>query len=345
MKKIRVGIAGLGRSGWNIHSNLISLLPDLYEIVAVCDSDKKRREEAERKFNCKSYTNYEDLIKDKNAELIIVATPSSLHAEHTIKALKEGKNVVCEKPMATNLKDADKMIEIAKKTGKLLTIFQNRRYAPDFQKVKEIIDSGILGRIVLVKMLWHSFGRRWDWQTLKKYGGGTLNNNGPHIIDQALQIFGDKEEPEIFCHMEKTLTLGDTEDHVKIILKGKKSPMIDIEITSCSCYPQENWLVMGTSGGLKGNTNQLTWKYFDPKDLPERKVDEKPTPDRSYNIEEIPWKKEEKWELKEEDQNFSINFYKDLYETIINNKPLKITPESVRRVMWVIEECHKIAGI
>jgi predicted dehydrogenase len=194
-------------------------------------------------------------------------------------------------------------------------------------------------------MLWHSFGRRWDWQTLKKYGGGSLNNTGPHMIDQALQLFGDKEEPEIFCHMERTLTLGDAEDHLKIILKGKNSPMMDLEITSCCCYPQENWLVMGTNGGIKGTFTELKWKYFKPEDLPERKLEEKPTPDRSYNDEEIPWQEEQKWEFTDRDSNYQLNFYIDLYHTIKNKKPLKITPESVRRVMWVIEKCHKIAGI
>ncbi|HOK56321.1 MAG TPA: Gfo/Idh/MocA family oxidoreductase [bacterium] len=345
MDKIKVGIAGLGRSGWDIHCKTISQLPNLYEIVAVCDLDEKRRAEAEKTFKCVSYKNFDELIKDKSIELVIVATLSNMHTEHTIKALKNGKNVVCEKPMATNLKDADKMIKVAKETGNLLTIFQNRRYSPDFLKVKEIIDSGIIGRVVLIKMLQHSFGRRWDWQTLKKYGGGLLNNWGPHIIDQALQLFGDKEEPEIFCHMEKTLTLGDTEDHIKIILHGKVSPLIDIEITSCCCYPQENWLVMGTKGGIKGTTNKLIWKYFKSENLPERKVEELPTPDRSYNREEIPWEGEQIWEPSEKDLNFQINFYIDLYQTIRNNKPLKITPESVRKVIWVIEKCHKIANI
>jgi len=345
MEKIKVGIAGLGRSGWNIHVNLLSQIPDFYQIVAVCDPDEKRRKEAKEKFNCRDYIDFDEFLKDEDIELVIVATLSNLHAEHTIKALKSGKNVVCEKPMATNLKDVDEMIKTSKETKKILTIFQNRRYAPDFLKVKEIIDSGIIGKVIMIKMYAHSFGRRWDWQTLKKYGGGTLNNTGPHMIDQALQLFGEKEEPEIFCHMEKTLALGDAEDHVKIILKGKFSPMVDIEITSCCCYPSENWLVMATNGGLKGTFTELKWKYFNPDDLPERKVDEKPTPDRSYNVEQIPWKEEQKWVFTEKDSNYQINFYIDLYHTIKNKKPLKITPESVRRVMRVIEKCHQIAGI
>ena len=344
MERIKVGIAGLGRSGWNIHADLLSKLPEKYQVVGVCDPEEERRKEAIEKFSCRAYEKFDELLDDKEIEVVVVATPSYLHAENTISALCKGKNVIVEKPMATKLEDADRMIETAKKEGKLLTVFQNRRYAPEFVKMKEIIDSGILGRIVLIKMAYHGFSRRWDWQTLKKYGGGSLNNTGPHVIDQALQLFGEKEEPEIFCHMEKTLTLGDAEDHVKIILKGKVSPMIDIEITSCCAYPQENYLVMGTTGTLRGTFTEISWKYFDPSRLPERKVEEKPTPDRTYNRETIPWE-EKKWELSEEDKDYHLNFYIDFYESLRNNKPLKITPESVRRVMWVIEKCHQMAEI
>ena len=345
MERVKIAVAGLGRSGWNIHCHLISQIPEKYEIVAVSDPDEKRRKEAEDKFGCKSYEKFEEMIENDDIEVIVVATPSYLHPSYTIQALKRGKNVICEKPMATNLEEADRMIEVAKEEGKILSVFHSRRYEPSFLKVKEIIDSGVLGRIVLIKMMWHSFSRRWDWQTLRKFGGGELNNTGPHAIDHALQFFGEKEEPEIFCHMEPTLTLGDTEDHVKIIFKGKKSPMVDLEITSCCAYPEENYLVMGTQGGLKGTFKQLRWKYFKVEKLPERKLQTQPTPDRSYTKDEIPWEEEQIWKLDENPSDYRLNFYIDFYKTLKENKPLKITAEEARRVMWVIDKCHKITGI
>jgi len=339
---IKVGIAGLGRSGWNIHAQLLQLLPDKYRIVGVSDPDESRRDEAVNKFSCRAYTNFEDLLKDREVELVVVAVPSYLHTDYSIKALKERKAVVCEKPMATNLDDADNMIRVAKETSSLLTVFQNRRYSPDFLKVRQVIQSGKLGRIIMIKIAYHSFGRRWDWQTLKEFGGGSLNNTGPHPIDQALQLFGEKE-PEIFCDLQKTLTLGDAEDHVKIILKAKDAPMIDLEITNACAYPQKNWLIMGTRGGLSGTMSTLQWKYFNSEDLPQRKVEQKPTPDRSYNQEEIPWK-EESWDIHQDKSPGQIGFYLDLYKTIRKGAPLSITPESARRVMWVIEKCHQLAN-
>ena len=341
--RIKVGIAGLGRSGWNIHAKTFEKLNDKYRVIAVSDPIDERRKEAVEKFGCRAYSDFKSLIMDKDVELIVVATPSYLHARHSIEALEAGKNVVCEKPMATNLAEADMMIKVAKKTGKILTIFQNSLFAPDFLKIKEIIDSGILGRIVLIKIYNQSFGRRWDWQTLRKYGGGELRNNGVHLIIQALSFIGERD-PEVFCDLQRTLTLGDAEDHVKIMLKAPNSPLIDIEVTMACAYPQNKWLIMGTQGGLTGTSSTLKWKYFDPKMLPPRKVETKPTPDRSYNVEEIPWI-EKTWNIEEGFTKSRINFYNILYKTLKYNAPPPVKPEEVRRVMKIIEECYKQCGI
>lgn len=340
---IRVGIAGLGRSGWNIHVPLLAELPTQYRIVAAVDSDPKRLAEAQDRFACRPYADYEDLLKDPEVELVVVALPTHLHAEASIRALEMGKAVVCEKPMAASLADADRMIAAAEATGNLLTIFQNRRYMPDFLKVREVIASGVLGRIVLIHIVSSNFGRRWDWQTLKEYGGGMLNNIGAHYVDQALQLFGEGQ-PEIFCHLERVLTLGDADDHVKLILRGPGAPMIDIELSSACAYPQDNWHIMGTQGGLVGTTEHLRWKYIDPSKLPPRQVDRRPTPDRSYNAEEYDWHEEE-WDIGEYQGPGQLGFYLDLYATMRRGEPLAVTPRSVRRVMWVLEECHRLSPV
>jgi len=338
-RQINVGIAGLGRSGWVIHAGVFEKCPHMYKVVGVFDLIEERQHEAVNRFGCRAYSDFESLIEDDAVELVVIATPSRLHAPQTIEALTAGKMVVCEKPMATSLAEVDAMIQTAKDTGNLLTIFQNRRYAPDFLKVKEVIQSGKLGSIILIKISWHSFGRRWDWQTLRKFGGGELSNNGPHAIDQALQLFGEKK-PKVFCHLQRTLTLGDAEDHVKIILSARGSPMIDIEITHACAYPQSTWLVMGTLGGLTGSASSLKWKYFEPHDLRQRQVDVNPTPDRSYNWEQILWK-EEMWQIGDNYKSGEFAFYDKLYQTMRHGAPLSITPESVRRAMWVIQKCRE----
>ena len=221
MEPLRVGIMGLGRSGWDIHARLIDPLKDKYQIVAVVDRLPERRAEAVERWGCSAYPEVEELLANDDIELVIVALPSYLHAGVSIAALEAGKHVVCEKPMATSLEDADAMVAADQAAETVLSIFQNRRYNPDFVKVQEIIDSGILGRIVQIRLSESKFGRRWDWQTQKQFGGGTLNNTGPHHLDMALQLFGPTE-PEISVHLDRTLTLGDADDHVSWVLTGRR---------------------------------------------------------------------------------------------------------------------------
>ncbi|MCJ7737086.1 MAG: Gfo/Idh/MocA family oxidoreductase, partial [Anaerolineae bacterium] len=189
-ERIRIGIAGLGRSGWNIHGLIMGELADLYNVVAVADADAERREEANAKFGCGMYETYDEFLCNEQIELVVVALPSFLHADATIAALETGKHVVCEKPMAASLADSDRMIAAAHRSDGILSIFQNRRYAPDYLTVRRVIDSGLLGRIVQINMTGSGFSRRWDWQTLKQFGGGSLNNTAVHYLDQAVQLFG-----------------------------------------------------------------------------------------------------------------------------------------------------------
>jgi predicted dehydrogenase len=344
IRPITVGIAGLGRSGWGIHARAFANLPDHYRVVAVCDPDTTRQEEARERFDCLAYDDFDSLIADKGVEFVVVATPSHLHAPNAVAALQAGKHVMVEKPMADSLAGVDAMISAARESGNLLTVNQNRRYSVDFLKVKEVIDSGILGEIVQIRISVSRFARRWDWQTLKKYGGGDLNNTGAHFVDMAMLLIDDPE-PEVFCHMRNTpLYAGDAESHIKIFLKPKTGPVVDLEITNVCAYPQETWLVMGTQGGLSGGGSSIRWKYFDPAEAPPLVLDETPTPDRSYNRETLPWR-EESVELVHDGAGDVLRLYRSLYDTLREGAAPAITPESVRRQIAVLERCRALSPV
>jgi len=344
MRKIKAGVAGYGRSGVGNHCNSMLKLPEKYEIVALCEPNNERRKQAEETLKCRVYKDFHKFLQDEETELVTIAMPSHLHTECAVAALKAGKHVVCEKPLSDKVADVDKMIKTAKKYNKIFAPFQNKRHDPLFLKIKEIVDSGILGKIVEVKITWHSFGRRWDWQTLRKFKGGTLNNTCPHAIDHGLQFMPEKDTYKIFCQLEKTLTCGDADDHVKIIMQGKKSPLLDIEVTSAAAYEQgEKYFIMGTKGGLKANWNEIWWKYCNPETLPKRTLPKIAISEGKYNSEEIKWK-EEYWKVPANATSYSVAFYEHLYDSLTKGVPLFVTPESARRVVWLIEQCHKIAG-
>jgi len=352
---VRVGIIGLGRSGWSIHALGLQQMPERYRIVAVADLITERRAEAQQTFGCRAYAGYGELLADREVELVIVAPPSYLHAVYTIAALQAGKAVVCEKPMAQNLADADDMLAAARRTGSLFTMFQNRRYEASYLKVREVIASGVLGRIFQIKLTVHSFGRRWDWQTVRAFAGGQLRNNGVHYLDQSLQLMdlasggaasgGGPVEPAVFYRAVNALALGDAEDSFKILLTAPGAPLVDLELVSACAYAQEPWLVMGTQGTLAGTYEALRWKYIRPEELSPRRLDTQSTPDRSYNRDDLLFH-EESWAATPPDEKTPASFiamthayYRDLYRTLREGAPLAVPPEGVRRVMQVVEQC------
>ncbi len=240
------------------------------------------------------------------------------------------------------------LIDASKKAGKLLAIFQQARYAPYFRQVRKVIDSGVLGRIVQISIAFNGFSRRWDWQCVQKNYGGNLLNTGPHPLDQALQLFGTDIMPEVYCIMDRCNTFGDAEDYVKLVLKGKGRPVIDIEISSCCAYPCFTYNIHATRGGLKGNMTHIDWKYFKEEETPEQQLVTAPLENQDgmpvYCSETLKWY-EESWDVPEEEKNYftsmSRAFYNMLYKVLTEGAPLEITPEQVRQQIAVIEECHR----
>jgi len=341
-KRIRVGIIGQGRSGYAIHADHLRR-DRRYRIVAVVDPIPERRKQAEQEFGAESYADYRQMLDRKDLDLVVNATPSHLHVPVTLEFLRAGFNVLCEKPLARRVADVDRLIRAAKKAGKLLAIYQQSRFAPYFVQIRKVIQSGVLGRIVMIRCTWNGFSRRWDWQTLQEYDGGNLLNTGPHPLDQMLQLFGDGK-PEVKCVMDRTNTFGNAEDHVKVLLTKKGHPTIDLEISSCAAYSPYTYLVYGTRGGLIATQSQVTWKYYNPARAPRQQLIRDPLPNREYCREKLPWT-ERKWTVPKSKSDLfrymAAEFYKHLYATLTEGAPLVVTPEQVRRQIAVIEECHR----
>ena len=242
MKRIRVGIIGQGRSGRDIHRHLFETQEQLkarFEVVAVADYIPERCEieGVTPSPEFKKYSDYKEMLKDQSIDLIVNSTRSMDHIPVSIEAMEAGHNVVCEKPLARHVADVDKVAEAAKRTGKFFAVFQQSRFRPLFRKCLEVMNSGILGRIVMVKIAYNGFGRRWDWQTIQDMCAGELLNTGPHPLDQAIQFYGDADPEKIVCTMDRANTFGDAEDHIKLLLMGKGHPTIDFEVSRCCMFP------------------------------------------------------------------------------------------------------------
>ena len=354
MKRIKVGIIGQGRSGRNIHRHLFECCPALqerFDVVAVADPIAERRANSNPGANpdCKLYTDYKELLQDKNIELVVNACRSHKHVDISIEAMEAGFDVVCEKPLAKSVSEVDRVLEAQKRTGKFFAVFQQARFRPLYQKICDVIKSGVLGNIAMVKVAYNGFGRRWDWQTIQQLNGGELLNTAPHPLDQMValwDIFGESD-PEVFSKLAVYNNLGDAEDFVKVILKGEGHPIIDLEVTKECLFPGKMYQVYGSNGSLIADGNTVEWKYYIPADEVKREVSVAPLEDAGrlpiYCGETLKFY-HEKIDLPEAVNTFDdwgIRYYLNIYAALTAGEPLVVKLSQVRRQIAIIEECHK----
>ncbi|OGF48174.1 MAG: hypothetical protein A2452_04155 [Candidatus Firestonebacteria bacterium RIFOXYC2_FULL_39_67] len=348
MKKVKVGIIGLGRSGMNIHAKAFLKMTDKFEIVAVADKQfADRAAELKAKTGCAVYTELTDLIKDKNVEYVINATPSFLHRDVTIKAMEACKFVTVEKPIAANVEDADAMISAAKKLGKTFSVFQNLRWDEEISKLKNIMASGRIGEVYLIRKHTGVYQRRDDWQAMKKFGGGATNNTLVHHIDQSLFMTGF-DVKRTASMLLKLVTSGDAEDFSKILVIGNKIS-IDLEVSTASAFSFPRWVIFGKYGTImvEGAGNEITikTKYLDPSKLRmlTKAEDIKPFSDGTYPSDKIEWKEDVDKFVNDWGASH-VRYHEAAYDWIVNGKEVPVNPEETRLVLDLIEKSKKENG-
>lgn len=190
MEKIRTGIVGYGISSRVFHTPFIST-NEHYELAAFVERSK---EESKELFpDAIIYRSIDEMIADPSIELVVITTPNETHFPYAAAALKAGKHVVVEKPFTISVEEARELVEIYKQSGKVLSVYQNRRYVSDFLTIRDLLERKVLGEL-------HEFDAHYDryrsearpnaWREAVRPGSGILYDLGPHLIDQALVLFG-----------------------------------------------------------------------------------------------------------------------------------------------------------
>ena len=348
MKKLRVAIIGQGRSGRDIHGKFFkSESNDFCEVVAIVESDEARRQKAASEFGCDTVADYKELFGRKDIDVVVNASFSQMHYAISKDLLKHGFNVLSEKPFGRSYYECMDLILTAKKHGVIITAFHQSLYNPAFLNVKNIIESGKLGRILQINLKYSGFARRWDWQTLQANCAGGIYNTGPHPIGQALDLLGWDENAKVaYSSLDTVLTSGDGDDYGKIIISTPDKPTVDIEVISADAYASDYvFKVYGSKGTLSSTNGAYKMKYIkDFSAFPERPLIREPL----SNDEGNPAYCAEKLEIVEESDkivgsSFDVavrDFYKMLADSILDGKPLDITPEHAAMVIGIIETCH-----
>ena len=321
---IKVGLIGMGRVAEGCHIPQIKKVEG-FELACICDISKERREFAEREYHVQTCSEYDTLL-DSDIDLIVITTPSNTHKELTIKALKRGKHVIVDKPIALNLKDTDDMINYARKRSKLLSVYQSRRWDGDFLTVKKILKHGLLGKVFSIESNIMHFGspawtkvpgiKDWAWRLKKSFGGGMMFDWGPHMIDQALLLINSRPKG-VWCDMKSAFWTKEVDDYFRCIILFENDLTFQLQFSSISRYPLPRWYITGDKGTLvcDGWNGPLKIKGIF----------------HGAECELIPKMEPSNWEF----------FYENIYGAITKKLEPAVKLEEVHKAMAVIEAAIK----
>jgi scyllo-inositol 2-dehydrogenase (NADP+) len=331
---IDVGLIGFGLAGRAFHAQVIRATPGL-RLAAILQ--RHGNEAAEKYPDVRLVRSVGELLDVRDIRLVVIATPNETHAPIARQCLEAGRDVVVDKPFATTWKEAAELVELARKCGRLITVYQNRRYDGDFQAIRQIVAEGMLGRIVRFETNYDRFRpdlKPGAWRERVGPGSGILFDLAPHLIDHALVLFGLPEAVTADIRMERTVAAVD--DSFDVMLHYPAGMRAALRSTMLAVAPRPRFVLHGTHGAFFKQT-------FDPQEINLR---------RGYVPENGAWGGEP-----EEDRGVlttvendvvtkrsvpsATSDYRDYYanvrDAILGGATLAVTPEHALDVMRVLE--------
>jgi predicted dehydrogenase len=331
---IDVGLIGFGLAGRAFHAQVIRATPGL-RLAAILQ--RHGNEAAEKYPDVRVVRSVQDLLDIRDIRLVVIATPNETHASIARQCLEAGSDVVVDKPFATTLKEAAGLVELARKCGRLITVYQNRRYDGDFQAIRQIVGDGTLGRIVRFETNYDRFRpdlKPGAWRERVGPGSGILFDIAPHLIDHALVLFGLPEAVTADIRMERTVAVVD--DSFDVMLHYPGGVRAVLRSTMLAVAPRPRFVLHGTSGSFIKPT-------FDTQEINLR---------RGYVPENGPWggEPDEDWGILTTMENDVVtkrslpsassdyrDYYANVRDAILGREALAVTPEYALDVMRILE--------
>lgn len=329
---IVTGILSYGMSGRIFHAPFISS-NSRFSFKGIVERSKKSAQD--RYPNIISYDSVDDLINDPDIELIIVNTPHLTHVDFAKKALNAGKHVLVEKPFAPSVAEAQEVFDLAKRVGKYVMVYQNRRWDSDFKLVKKIVDEGVLGNIVEFHV---RFDRYRNTIGLKKFkeeqvkASGLTYDLGPHLLDQVISLFGKPKKSLKINTTHRSNSLVD--DYFNYVLSYDNGLTVYATSSLLVVQPLPAYVIHGSKGSFhKGRA-----------DVQERQLDQGMQPtDPSFGLEVagnegllsvINDNGEVTVAFKEALKGNYNDLFNAVYEQIRKDKPFPVTAD---HILWQLE--------
>jgi len=248
---VRTGVVGFGLAGRVFHAPYVSAVPGL-ELTAIVQRTGDTGKQAWP--NAAQLRSFEELLAS-DVELVVIGTPNPDHYPQSKAALLAGKHVVCDKPMTVTLAQAEELEQLAKEKGLLLFPFHNRRWDGDFKTLRSLIDRGAVGRAVTLDSRFDRYRpepKPGAWREEQDKGGGLLYDIGPHLIDQALTLFG--RPFKLWANLRSDRNTGKVPDAFDLYLyfhAGRdKTITVRLGTTALALDPAPRFTLHGTSGSF-----------------------------------------------------------------------------------------------
>lgn len=338
-----IGFGGMGRS----HFDHLTKNFDRLEVKGIFDISPKACEAAIAR-GTHVYSSLEDILGDDELDIILVSATNEVHKPLSVAAMRAGKNVISEKPVTMNSAELAEIMDVAKETGKVFTIDQNRRTNRDFVLMRRNVESGIIGKpIVIESRVEGSRGMPKGWRTLKELGGGMMLDWGVHLIDQILYMRGEERVKEIYCKM-LSLQYPDVDDNFHLMMTFESGLTVIVEVGTNHYIPHPRWYVMCEKGTLQidnWNCDGKIIRNINKEDVWDEEIfytKAGPTktmaPRSAKSIETVTLSCPEDVE-----DNLSV-VYNQFLDAIEGKAPLTITAEQAMRVMLVMEAAFTSAN-
>ena len=322
-----VGLIGYGAIGRDHAASIVAT--GGLRLAGVCDASADRRAQAAKDWSVQTHSRVAGMLDDAEVGLVVVGTPPSAHAEFVLQALDAGKHVVCEKPFAIRVDEVDRMIDAAISAKRVLTVYQSRRWDPDYIALHDVVRSGDIGDVFYMESFIGGFSHPCDfWHSHEPVSGGTIYDWGSHYFDWILQLFRDPVRA-VAATAHKRVWLDVTNaDQVRVDLTfagGAQATFLQSDIASAA---KPKWYVLGTSGAVVGE-----WREVEvPADEWARVKVLRPAGSGAH---------EELLALAKRDDG---GFYRNLADHLAWAEPLAVTAEQARRNVAVMEAAtHSIA--
>ena len=345
MKKV-YKLASFGYGGMaGIHIDKVLNKYDRVDVKGVYDINPERNKAAAEK-GYKAYASKEELLNDPEIDIVLVATTNECHKSLCIEALQHGKHVLCEKPATMTASDLEDIIAVAKQTGMVFTVDQNRRVNKDFIAMKRCVEQGLLGDVYVIESrVEGSRGLPAGWRCEKEKGGGMMLDWGVHLIDQIMYMIPEKVT-NVFCKMY-SIHYPEVDDNFRLTLTFESGLTAHIEVSTNNYIRHPRWYVLGTERTLQIGDWDAVGKIVKPitqqnqwgVDIVTTKAGPSKTmaPRDESTVETIPIT------APEDVVDDLTSVYNPLVAKLDGESELTITPEQVLRVIQVMEASFESA--